>query len=323
MRLGLRWSPLFGAAVATAALGAAAACGSRTGLDVDLLASEEDASVDGFTRKDATTDRPADVVLPPIDAQPLPDVFRNDCPDADVTLIYVIANTNDLYSFNPPTGAFTRIGRIACPAPAGASPFSMAVDRKGVAYVVFQDVNGGRGNGALFRVSTSTAACIATPYRPGQGGIDTFGMGFASNTNGAAETLFVASDNNVPTLGAIAIPNFNLSLIGSFNPPLIRAELTGTGDGRLFGFYQKPTGSAIAQIDKSNGNVIAESPLPTVDQGTHWAFGFWGGDFYTFTGPGGVTQVTRFRPSDGSVVVVGQLADEIVGAGVSTCAPSQ
>ncbi len=321
---------MLGAGVALVALGAAAACGSRTGLVLDDLA---DGSDDAFTRKDAPSDRRSDVVLPPIDARPLPDVYRNDCPDAAITLIYVIANTNDLYSFDPTTGAFRRIGAIACPAPAGASPFSMAVDRKGIAYVVFQHVQPGPlgqpplalpGNGDLFRVSTSTAACVATGYASNQRGISTFGMGFASNTNGADETLFIASDDATPTLGAIDVKTFGLKVVGAFNPPLVRAELTGTGDGRLFGFYQKPRGgSAVAQIDKATGDVIAESPLPTVDQGSHWAFGFWGGDFYMFTGPSGTTTVTRFRPSDGSVVEVGSLADEIVGAGVSTCAPEQ
>ena len=56
------------------------------------------------------------------------------------------------------------------------------------------------------------------------------------------------------------------------------------------------------------------------------AFAIWGGDFYTFTGlltaQQGATEVTRFRPRDGSIVPVGQIVGEtIVGAGVSTCAP--
>jgi hypothetical protein len=45
------------------------------------------------------------------------------------------------------------------------------------------------------------------------------------------------------------------------------------------------------------------------------------GDFYLFTAPGGSSIVTRFRPSDGSLVQVATLSQTIVGAGVSTCAP--
>jgi hypothetical protein len=66
--------------------------------------------------------------------------------------------------------------------------------------------------------------------------------------------------------------------------------------------------------------------LPSVFEGTGWAFGFWGGDFYTFTAPDGTTSViTRYRPSDQSIVVVGMapFGVQLVGAGVSTCAPQQ
>ena len=313
---------------ATASLGLAAACGSRTGLDVGDVASAVDGGAD--SPADVRNDRSLDA-LPPIDSKPLPDVNRNDCPDASITFIYVITAENELFSFNPNGGNFAHIGTIACPAPPGAAPFSMAVDRKGAAYVVFQNVDPQTGaplpgDGLLFRVSTATAACIPTAYNPGQQGITTFGMGFSSDTNGPAETLYIASDNNQPTLGAINVTTFGLRVVGAFNPPIVRAELTGTGDGRLFAFYAlDPTdsaaGSAIAQIDKTSGVVVAQSVLTQINQGNHWAFGFWGGDFYTFTGPQGVTEVQRFRPTDNSVTSIAQLNGSIVGAGVSTCAP--
>jgi len=59
--------------------------------------------------------------------------------------------------------------------------------------------------------------------------------------------------------------------------------------------------------------------------GGSWAFAFWGGDFYTFTAQdlNAGSVVTRFRPSDGSIVQVGHTAESIVGAGVSTCAPQR
>jgi hypothetical protein len=112
-------------------------------------------------------------------------------------------------------------------------------------------------------------------------------------------------------------------VVGAFNPSIQRAELSGTGDGRLFAFYQTPPGSAIAQVDKATGRVIAESPLPSIQQNDHWAFAFWGGDFYTFTGTRGSTEVNRFRPADNSVTRVTTLGASIVGAGVSTCAPEK
>jgi hypothetical protein len=321
------------------------ACGSRTGLliDEELETPPTDGGGprDGGTRRDGSIRDASEEPLPLIDATPRPDVVRNDCPDAAATLIYVVTEQNELYSFYPTTATFTQIGLLACPS-AGGNPFSMAVDRKGTAYVVFQDViqspNGtqpGPGDGELFRVSTATGACIKEPFQQGQQGVYTFGMGFASDTNGPNETLFIATDNldnqTAPaSLGTINVTSFALSILGPFAPPIKNAELTGTGDGRLFAFYavgaeQSPPDSAIGEIDKTTGKVIAETPLPGLAQGQAWAFGFWGGDFYTFTSPQGATgsTVTRVRPSDGSVTTVGSLGSNIVGAGVSTCAPEQ
>jgi hypothetical protein len=299
------------------------ACGSRTGLLVPEppepigVDAGRDAGLDArdaFMEPDEGED-----ALPLIDSSPLPDVYRNDCPDAAATLVYLVSETNDLLAFNPADDTYREIGQIACPAPPGDTPFSMAVDRQGVAYVEFSP------SGNLFRVSTLTAACIATTFVPDQLGFSGFGMGFASDSNGPDETLYIAGDgmNNSPdALGSISIPNFVVANVGAFNPPILESELTGTGDGRLFAFYTDGlAGSNVGQIDKTNGNVIAASPLPNVDQGTAWAFGFWGGDFYLFTAPDTTSTATRFRPSDGSTTVVATFPYRIVGAGVSTCAP--
>lgn len=304
-----------------------AACGSRTG-----LFGEEGAlggtAIDGGgnSRLDGSL-RDSDVgdALPPIDGQAR-DANRVGCPDAADTLIYVVTSDNELYSFYPPDGSFTFISNIACPAVAGATPFSMAVDRRGVAYVLFTD-------NVIYRVSTATGACIGTSFQPNQQGFSNFGMGYATNEVGPTETLYVAgtADNTAavsPGLGRIDTNTFVLSKVANFVPDIRRAELTGTGDGRLFAFYtkgeQNGPPSFIGEIDPDTARLIAETSLPTVDQGSGWAFAFWGGDFYMFTSPNTVgSDVTRYRPLDGSVNVVGSLPTKVVGAGVSTCAPSQ
>ena len=158
-------------------------------------------------------------------------------------------------------------------------------------------------------------------------------MGYATNAAGPTESLFVAgtSDSNNPTspgLGRIDTTSFALTRVGAFVPNINRAELTGTGDGRLFAFYTKRLDngppSYIGEIDTGNARVVAETPFPTVDQGAGWAFAFWGGDFYMFTSPGGGgSDVTRWRPADNTVNNVGTLPSRVVGAGVSTCAPAQ
>jgi len=312
-----------------------AACGSRTGLLVPLdFDAGGDAKGDSsvihhidaaMSDEDALDEEDA---LPPLDVRPPPpDVaIPSDCVDAGSTLIYLISVSNNLFSFNPPTAAFTQIGTIACPTVDGTStPFSMAVDRKGIAYIVFSP------SGELFRVSTANAACIPTGFAMGQHGFaSTFGMGFSQDGVDGGESLYVASSlgNGPAELATIDVMNgYNLRLIGAFAPPINLAELTGTGAGGLFAFWgpngNTMPGSAIVQIDKGTAQVTNSSPLPGVSQGNGWAFAFWGGDFYTFTAPGGSTVVTRFNPNDGSILQVAQTNEEIVGAGVSTCAPQQ
>ena len=312
------------------------ACGSRTGLfgteddSVGLLPDGGPIPRDGgFRDGPIGFDGPfePDAPLPPIDAAPRPDANRTDCPDADATLVYVVTENNELFSFFPTDGTFKFISNLTCPA-GMANPFSMAVDRRGVAYVEFTDDR-------LYRVSTATGACIATSFQPDQQGFGAFGMGFATNSVGPTETLFVAGTGDPaampplpsPGLARIDPMTFGLTFVGPFVPDIKRAELTGTGDGRLFAFYTKGTISGppsyIGEIDTSTAHVIAETPFPTVDQGNGWAFAFWGGDFYMFTAPGAGSDVTRWRPSDNSVSVVASLPTRIVGAGVSTCAPAQ
>jgi hypothetical protein len=322
------------------AFAAMVSCGDRTGLLVDAVvdvdAGPDVSTLDVITRDLFVPEEDAaeEDALPPLDVIHR-DVQSLDCPDAASTLIYVVAENNDLMSFYPPTAEFKTIGAIACPSHAGSTPFSMGVSRTGTAFVVFSNTVQGL-SGELFRVSTATAACVATPYVPSQvPGFTTFGMGYVGDTpdggafgGDAGETLYVAAD--VPasngTLGRINTGTFILTAVAPFSTGNIpMAELTGTGDGRLFAFYSVGTfDSAIAEINPLTAQVIASSPLPGVAQGNGWAFGFWGGDFYTFTSPnGGNTNVTRFRPSDNSITVVAQTAPNvlIVGAGVSTCAP--
>ena len=301
-----------------------AACGARSGLfaDEDVAADIPDGGLADVTQPplDATTFDDGGSTL---DVRPPTDVSRADCPDADSLLVYTMTDTNELQSFDPATGQFRLITRIACPTAATDSPFSMAVDRRGIAYVLFNESH------RLFRVSTATGACVATSFAPNQQNFQLFGMGFATNAGGPAETLYVAGDSNrnggAGGLASIDTTTFDLSVIAS-GSTVSSSELTGTGDGRLFGFYRKGTASPpsfIGQLDTGNGAVLGERRFASVAQGTGWAFAYWGGDFYMFHAPNSRTLVTRWRPSDDTLVQVASTSLKIVGAGVSTCAPQQ
>jgi hypothetical protein len=306
------------------------ACGSRTALpfdEVGIGAPEADGGTSPGT--DGRVEPLLDA-LPPLDVTERPDVDRTDCADSGATLIYLVTSEMELVSFDPSISAFRRIGILSCPAPRGAAPFSMAVDRKGTAYVLYESETGGSGQlgAGLYKVSTATAACSKTSYQPPAGSpFDLFGMGFATDELGPSETLFVASaQDRVSSLATIDVNTFTLRTVGDFVPTLAGTELTGSGAGELFAFYSdrrtNSPDSYVMQVDKKTAKIVSQDLLRGVRQGEGWAFAFWGGDFWLFTAPGGnISRVQRFRPSDKSLIDVAEFPSRIVGAGVSTCAP--
>ncbi|HVY49619.1 MAG TPA: hypothetical protein VHB21_27185 [Minicystis sp.] len=236
--------------------------------------------------------------------------------DHATTLVYVVSQEKALYSFDPSTLTFTMVGPLMCPGSNGAQPFSMAVDRHGFAWVLYQ---GGR----IFHVDIKTAACTATSYQPGQHGFTRFGMGFATNgANTSDETLYLA-DYNGTGLASLDLNSLTVTPVGHYDQLHAAAELTGTGDGHLFGFFETPT-IQIAEIDRTNAHILSKHAEPTLNIGSAWAFAFWGGSFWCFTNPNGTgSQVDQYDPMTGTTVTV---VDDvggfsIVGAGVSTCAP--
>lgn len=239
----------------------------------------------------------------------------------ETQFIYTLAADTTLSRFDPPTLTFTTIGLLDCPS-VSASPFSMAVDRNAQAWVVFTD-------GTLARVDTKTAKCTPTSFVPGQAGFTTFGMGFSSNSPGSAEeTLFVSESSfGGSTLGLakIDVQTLKLTLIGQYDKLSARAEMTGTGDARLFGAFE---GSPyiVAEIHKTDAKVLSQAKQSAVSYppgSSNFAFAFWGGDFWLFAGPGSKTDVFQYKPATGETLNVTMTSAIIVGAGVSTCAPTK
>lgn len=243
---------------------------------------------------------------------------------AATKLVYVVNDRNGLYRFAPDELTFTEVGTLKCPS-GGATPNSMAVDRSGTAWINFSD-------GRLFKVSTEDASCEATAFEPRQHGFVRFGMAFAANAAGSdQETLFVSGilDGNLGLgLASIDLGTLKLTPIGDYDGPLrgTGAELTGTGDGKLYGFFTTATATS-AEIDKTTGATSNRTTLTGVNTGAAWAFSFWGGDFWFYTASGGApSSVTRLATSDSGQITkakdsVGEVG-RIVGAGVSTCAPT-
>ena len=306
-----KWFVLFAASIITVA-----ACGARTGRRVAERQADADPELDAGPDVVDAADAPDAI-------DPFPDVGVVDCQDAGITYIYLISSENELLRFYPPDLSVTKIGTIDCPS--DSQPFSMAVDRQGVAYVLF-------ASGEIFRVSTLTASCKPTSFfsDPSLFSIN-FGMGFSSNTADQGETLFIAgadlgNPGAISTLGTIGLPKFDLSPIGPLSKPIGNPELTGTGDARLFAFGPGTPDSHLAEIDKATAKVKSDV-LVNLNQSSisAWAFAFWGGEFWFFTSEQtGASVVHRYTPGGTTTPpAVAQINLTIVGAGVSTCAPSE
>jgi hypothetical protein len=256
-------------------------------------------------------------------------------------LIYVIDDHGALHSFDPsllptPT-AFKTIGTPTCswgadPLTGAAAPNSMAIDRNAVAWVC--DTAGN-----LFKVNTTDASCEPASFQAGQQGFGKFGMGFSSDTaGGSTDTLYISGTASSPFArdskgtAKVDLSTMKLTLIGPLDQGLdgLDAELTGTGDGRLFGFvFSQP--SSLIGIDKGSGHVLSIDTVPVSVNpfglgNLAWAFSFWGGVFYLYTADTSkapFSNVTEYDPAaKKSTTVLSQIGFNIVGAGVSTCAPT-
>lgn len=233
---------------------------------------------------------------------------QSGCSDEATNYVYILGQSKELYRFQPDVAALTQIAILDCPGETFGSTFSMAVDRDGTAWVLFAD-------GQIFHVSTTTGACSPSGYVPPASGNWYFGMGFVSDSVGSeSETLYLGMSAG---LGKLDTATLTQSTVGPYDTlPNAVAEMTGTGDGRLFGYFTT-AGVTLAEIDKTNAHIIQATPLPTVPTGTSWAFAFWGGYFWLFNGH----EIRRYDEATGVQVINANVGFEIVGAGVSTCAP--
>ncbi len=271
------------------------------------------------------------------DAGPDPDAGAADCIGEANKLVYVLTTdlgasprTSHLLRFDPEALTYTDIGEIRCPLD-GDFLRSMAVDRDGTAWV-------STGRGALYTVNTTTAACAPTGMETGQEQVRNYGMGFATVGSSTQETLYITAEGGwwmdglaYRRLGAIDRGTLDLSIIGDIDAPTpANMELTGTGDGRLFGMVLDVRNLrdiivSIELLDASTGSSIERHVVP-LEARSGFAFAQWGGDFWLFTeARDGSARVAQFRIETNTVI---QTVDTpldvpgtIVGAGVSTCAP--
>jgi len=244
------------------------------------------------------------------------------CAVKDVELIYVVNSDHQLLSFDPrklPGDAFHQVGLLDCDR---QSPYSMAVDRDGLAWVLYR-------GGNVYRVSIIDGHCNRDPaYRGSRGGTELFGMGFVSDgPKATTEKLFVASSMTPAEIAVLDVskPSPWHTVGNLLGRETSTPELTGTADGKLFAFFPESGHDAFVQeIDRETAQPIgARMPVGSpAGEINAWAFAHWGGVFYIFVTIANNSSVYAINRKTGAhSLVLDHLPSRIVGAGVSTCAP--
>jgi hypothetical protein len=243
----------------------------------------------------------------------------------DAKLVYVVDSNGTFSSFNPrlagQAGAFVDKGRLSCPASGGASPFSMGVDREAKAWVVYN-------NGELFRVDVNTLACTRLPVQSPMNA-KVYGMGFVTDVpGGTTDTLYIAGNSITSSFSTSQFGTLSTTAPYSvmLHAQLMGApELTGTGDAHLWAFFPNLSPPTVSELNKQTGGILRTFQAPGL-AGTPnaWAFAFWGGDFWIFLKRSSDPSTTVWRMNGMTGAVTAAIPNsgrEIVGAGVSTCAP--
>lgn len=266
------------------------------------------------------------------------------CSDRLKSIFVVTAKApQTIYSFDPDKLVFTRVLDLACPDTGSWTVQSMAVDRHYHAWVSWKGAR-------LDRVDLASGACTPDIAKHPIGSATVngrLGMAFTSDAPGTtAESLyFIDPSTQLYVLG-------NSKPIGRFyifkeheGTEFSGVELSGSGTGRLFNMIMNwslpfPDGTKpdptnvkgptvhIGEVSKTNGTAIANDevlgiPAFALKPGS-FAFAQWGGLLWTFLAPDyGPTKVYSYDPVT-KVVALKKTdgPDGVVGAGVSTCAPS-
>jgi hypothetical protein len=258
------------------------------------------------------------------------------CPSSGA-IVYVLDRNGVVHSFDPtaaaPTPPFATVGSLRCQLSNGdpwTGAGNMTIDRAGTAWVTDTA-------GHLFKASTLDASCEPTAYGASQDGFTKVGMTFVGQNDGT-ERLYVVDNVNGPLstagqgLAVIDTTTLLLSPIGNFDGRFQGrvAELAGTSEGRLFGFFPG-VDSWVAEIRPSSAHIVSSSPVPISLTGsgpTHIEVGaaLVGDAFYLFVGDSAVAPFSDVHEFDLSTatsrIAFSQIGFNIVGAAVANCPPA-
>ena len=263
----------------------------------------EDEQLDG-----GTAAPPADFAPPDAGVGDSGEFPPQEC-KGETQFVYVFTQTATIYRFDPTSLTFAELGRPNCPTSVG--PYSMAIDRYGVAWLGYR-------NGSVHKSPLGSLECTEILLqRPAGANLIKFGMGFSKDESESGESLFLGNNG----LWKANPRTLEVERIGQAQPMGSTFELTGTGDGQLYGFDNK--NGVVVRLDPVTGDALEIHRTSAI--GGAWAFAQWGGAFWLFTSGDSTlnnSSVTRYDPvTRTSTVVVEDAGFVIMGAGVSTCAP--
>jgi len=289
----------------------------------------------GETTAVATTTTAATSTGEPVDdtdGPPLYDVEVDEPPPkcaANVAdSIYLLDIDAGLYRLTPDTLEVEPLGQLVCP---GASlAMALTIDREGLLWAMLVDDQGYRG---IYTIDPDTLACDATAFvDPIAENIGVNSLAFVADAPGSeTESLYVGAnvggsfDFSIPlSLGRVDLATMDMEIVGTAD--LVPtgyyqiADLTGTGDSRLFGFFAGDT-PAIAELDDSTGALVSHDLLE-IGVGSPWAFAQWAGRLWLFSPGSPGSQIRAYDPVTQAIEPLSDgIGIAVVGAAVSTCAP--
>jgi hypothetical protein len=266
----------------------------------------------GDASASAQGDAPAPV-LPPIAATP-PGNAPVVCAGGSAPAAYLLALNGTLFAFDPGTLAVRALGVPSCPAPSWAQPWTLTVSPSGSAYVSYSDGN-------LYTFDLRTLACTKTQYVSGQLGFLGWEGITLSASNGSDRMFFYGTTSQVGATSALAVSDltsfhlFQAGPVAPGNAPF-PVDLKMDAYERLFALSIDGT---LVQIDPATGAIVGEdhTGFDGVSTGGNWALMTFGDQLYFFSGPSGA--VGRYDLSSKSILPVGQVDQEVVGASAVPC----
>lgn len=323
-------------------------CGTKSGLSSPAGERDNTTQTDGGVKPGTLADAADDAQQRPFDAadaqsdadaaQPEPhdSGSRVDCRTAPEQIYFLLLRGTlfsdlhgDVYGLDPESERTRPLGTLACPAPEGSYPYSMAVGSNGTMWVYYW-------YDRVYKVDLADLSCVATEYVTALHADSelpfVFSMTGAGSDDGG-DRLFAALDNpqfsEAPcTFGSLAPLVPAAERRGQLCPSVTDyVALAGTEDGRLFGLHA----DRMFEVDPTDGSALSERRLPRSQRSWPNAWTFWAEDAYLFGDYGFAPEPVEVvhLSEDGSMRLVGTLAPKpgevilALGAGRSPCLPAE